>query len=408
MSGNSRSSKGGMNALVAMIDPNLATASTSFGSAGADQPNAPATKNQCECVQLPDPADASHQSSRTYLVTAEKAICELQAFAPASSSDYGSFFVNGAYVVGNGNLHTVSPVDPLFWFLGVHNHTVVATTTEGEKGQQQQQWQPLEQILADQALDRRIVEAVTDRNQLGHIFETMQLPGAADEDEEKYYKFSVAKTLEWLTNKQQRVETVLWQQESHLLGREEQQQQDTSMESENVGSGGGAFSSSFNVAADLQPETAQSQSNAESTKEQREKELHQRCREESVQVVCTYLNSVWRERFLLHLKLNETVLMSPKKRRQLQLKEQQQQQASAGSQNNHGEQAAPSFMPAVTAAVDWNDVNTTETKKLKVEAPSITYGAKKLAKVNTKGMKSMSSFFGAKPASKKETKKIIK
>jgi hypothetical protein len=149
----------------------------------------------------------------------------------------------------------------------------------------------------------------------------------------------------------------------------------------------------------LQPES-QSQSNAESThagKEQRERELQQRCREESVQVVCTYLNSVWRERFLLHLKLNETVLMSPKKRRQLQL---QQQQQATGSQNN--EQA--SFMPAVTAAVDWNDVNTAETKKAKVE-PSITYGAKKLAKVNTKGMKTMSAFFGAKPPSKKENKK---
>jgi hypothetical protein len=254
-------------------------------------------------------------------------------------------------------------------------------------------------------LDRRIVEAVTDRNQLGHIFETMQLPGA-EEDEEKYYKFSAPKTLAWLTNKQQRVETVLWQQESHTLEGKEQPQD--AMDTENADSGGGAFSSSFNVAADLQPE---SKSNAETTlagKEQREKELHLRCREESVQIVCTYLNSVWRERFLLHLKLNETVLMSPKKRRQLQLKE-QQQQASAGSQNKNGEQA-PSFMPAVTAAVDWNDVNTTETKKLKVEMPSITYGAKKLAKVNTKGMKSMSSFFGAKPATskKKETKKIIK
>jgi hypothetical protein len=387
-----------MNALVAMIDPNLATASTSFST--VDRPNALSTKNHCECVQLPDPADASHQSTRTYLVTAEKAICELQAFAPAN--DYGSFFVNGAYVVGNGNLHTVSPVDPLFWFLAVHNHTVV---TEGND-KQQQQWQPLEQILADSALDRHIVEAVTDRKQLGHIFQTMQLPGA-EEDEERYYKFSEPKTLEWLTHKQQRVETVLWQQESHVLEGKEQQQ-DASMETENVDSGGGAFSSSFNVAADLQPESAQSsQSNEESGKEQREKELHQRCREESVQVVCTYLNSVWRERFLLHLKLNETVLMSPKKRRQLQQKEQQQQQQASGSSQKNGEQA-PSFMPAVTAAVDWNDVNTTETKKLKVEVPSITYGAKKLAKVNTKGMKSMSSFFGAKPASsKKETKKII-
>lgn len=389
MSGKSRSSNG-MNALVAIIDPNLATASTSFSL--DQQSNALATKNQCECLQLPDPADASHQ--RTYLVTAEKAICELQAFAPAA--DYGSFFVNGEYVIGNGSLHTVSPVDPLFWFLDVHNHTV----TEVEKGQQQQQWQPLEQILADQALDRHIVAAVTDRKQLGHIFQTMQLPGA-EEDEERYYKFSAPKTLEWLTNKQQRVENVLWQQESHLLEREEQQQDAT--ETENLDNGGGAFSSCFNVAADLQPDT-QSQNDAESAhagKEQREKELHQRCREESVQIVCTYLNSVWCERFLLHLRLNETILMSPKKRRQLQL---QQQRQATGSKDN--EQA--SFMPAVTAAIDWNDVNMTETKKAKVEEPSITYGAKKLAKVNTKGMKTMSSFFGAKPASKKDFKKIIK
>jgi hypothetical protein len=389
MSGNNRSSNE-MNALVAIIDPNLATSSTSFST--VDQPNALATKHHCECVKLPDPADASHQ--RTYLVTAEKTICELQAFAPAT--DYGSFFVNGAYVIGNGNLHTVSPVDPLFWFLAVHNHTVMS-----EEKQEKQQWQPLEQILADQALDRRIVEAVTDRKQLGHIFETMQLPGAGD-DEETYYMFSASRTLAWLTNKQQRVETVLWQQESHLLGREEQQQD--AMETENADSGGGAFSSSFNVAADLKP---QSEINAESThagKEQREKELRQRCREESVQVVCTYLNSVWRERFLLHLKLNETCLMSAKQRRQLQLKQQQQKEHKTGSQNN-SEQGTSSFMPKVTAAVDWNDVNTTETKKLKVEEPTITHGAKKLAKVNTKGMQKMSSFFGAKPAAKKENKK---
>jgi hypothetical protein len=390
MSGKSRSSNG-MNALVAIIDPNLATSSTSFSS--VDQPNALATKHHCECVKLSDPADASHQ--RTYLVTAEKAICELQAFAPAT--DYGSFFVNGAYVVANGNLHTVSPVDPLFWFLAVHNHTV----TSDEKGKEKQQWQPLEQILADQALDRHIVEAVTDRSQLGHIFETMQLPGAGD-DEECYYMFSEPKTLAWLTHKQQRVETVLWEQESHLLGREDQQQD--AMDSENVDSGGGAFSSSFNVAADLQPKT-QSEGNADSThagKDQREQELQQRCREESVQVVCTYLNSVWRDRFLLYLKLNETCLMSAKQRRQLQLK--QQQQATAGSQIN-SEQGTSSFMPKVTAAVDWNDVNTTVTKKMKVEEPTITHGAKKLAKVNTKGMQKMSSFFGAKPPAKKENKK---
>lgn len=375
MSGDRNSSKG-MNALVAIIDPNLATLSTSF-TLDQQQPNALSTAHNCECVQLPDPADASHQ--RTYLVTAEKSICELQSLAPAA--DYGSFFVNGSYVIGNGNIHTVSPVDPLFWFLAAQE------TTAAEEKQQQQKWQPLEQILADPALDRRIVEAVTDRTQLGHIFQTMQLPGAED-DEESYYKFSEPRTLEWLTNKRQRVEAVLWQQESDILQQQDQQQVSTETDPDSSGGGGGAFSSSFNLAADLQKEQ-KSQSHTVSDKDQRERELQQRCREESVQIVCTYLNSVWRERFLLHLKLEETVLMSPKKRRQ-------QQQQAMEAQSGQG-----SSMPAVNAAVDWNDVNKpVEAKKAKVE-PSVTMGAKKLAKVNTKGMQKMSSFFGARPAPKK-------
>jgi len=399
-------------AVVALIDPELAPSFALNNS----------SSSKCKRVQLPDPGDPSIQ--RTYLVTPEKTICELQSLAPTSG--YGSFFVNGSHVVGSGgggNLLTVTAVDPLFWFLLANTENATAETTNISTDNDttaQQQWQPLEQIVSNNphSLASAVVQALTtDTAQLQHLYQTMAaLPGG--DSSEYYYKFSMKKALQWLSQKQERVQAVLWQQEESAAAAAVAASThcDNSDSANNAGSGTGAFSSSFHLSADLQQETkSQTASAGEDPLSDgnavgdTRKQLQRQCREESVQIVCAYLGPAWSTRFLQHLQLRETVLLSPKQRQTAAAAQQQQQRQSNKSDNNNGTdststllQSSSTGMPSVTAAVDWNDVNKPVAKKAKM-APAVTMGAKKLAKVNVKGMKKMSAFFGA--PKKKENKK---
>jgi hypothetical protein len=96
------------------------------------------------------------------------------------------------------------------------------------------------------------------------------------------------------------------------------------------------------------------------------------------------LTETWREAFLQHMQVSpEHVLTSHAERRKIQ-----RQKMALSSSEQYDNQNNPS---------DCNAENLPVEKKPKPEPPrSISAGAKRLAKVNTKGMGKMMSFFTVK------------
>lgn len=265
-------------------------------------------------------------------------LCEIQSL-PA---DFGSFLVTpGNTIVGkDANLYLTTAVDPLFLLL---QHEPVAD-----------QWQPWDQIV--EGIDATLRAALPhDRNQLTHLYNRMPV-----DEQEVYYKFSTSKALAWLQQKFERVqETLVKQQKAQT----------------NIASARSSTANNFHLG-----KQATSRSTSQTTKEQQERQQAlrrerdaQRCRAEAVQIVCDYLNETWKLRFLNHVNLDEELLEAT---------------VSAGKRaaSSTGESAVPVPKKAKTTTL----VRTT------------TPGQKKLAKVNTKGMKKMTAFFGV-VAKKKNT-----
>ena len=258
-------------------------------------------------------------------------LCEIQSL-PA---DFGSFLLTpGNTIVGkDDNLYITTAVDPLFLFL---QHEPVAD-----------QWQPWDQIV--EGMDATLRAALPhDRNQLTHLYARMPV-----DEQEVYYKFSTSKALAWLQQKFERVQETLVKQ----------QKAQTNIASSSRSSTANNFHLGKQATSTSTSQTAQEQQERQQAL-RRERDA-QRCRAEAVQIICDYLNETWKLRFLNHVDLDKKLLeatVSPGKR------------AAAST----GESAVPVPKKAKTTTV----VRTT------------TPGQKKLAKVNTKGMKKMTAFFG--------------
>jgi len=182
----------------------------------------------------------------------------------------------------------------------------------------------------DQSLESIKVNVATD--QLEHLYQTL----CSDQtDNVTYYKFSPQKAMGWLTQKRERVYQTLLQQEEKRLSRKSKRS-------------GGSVSASFNLPG----------------KEQAPKAILQTkpLQDASYQILCAYLNKDWTEAFLKHAGIShDSVLSKPTKKVQT---------------------TAPTISTSLPEV----------TPPPKV-APARTVGNKRLAKVSTKGMASMSSFF---------------
>ena len=388
--------KNASNMLVALFQPTADDAAMT--NSGEGRPPAP-----LEIHPLPDP---SNGEIRPYLVlhSAEQSHTTLYEITAVQNelNDYHSFAVDNT-IVANGTLHTISPVDPLFWLLTDENLTAgansnSATVTDTAASTQQQQWQPLAQIT--KKYNSNVTRCIP-AEQYQHIFAEYLV------DDETFCKFSVDKAVQWLQAKQKAVEKVLLRQ----LERDQQlKEQHTT--SNTISNGSGAFESGFNLGEE------EEKSNENSTTllndpvaekraaQQRRKAIH-----ESIQVVGNYLSVKWKARFLESLECLKST--------------------NNGTGNDlvdvdvaevWGEPAKPKptmtttttttikrprvstdedgamSLPAVVTD-DWNPavVNEKEQAKTKKEQPKpITAGAKRLLKVNKKGLQKMSSFFAVK------------
>lgn len=251
-------------------------------------------------------------------------------------STFSSFLLSN-YIIQNGEYHVMTPIDPLFWLL---------TPDWGTS------WQPLDQIL--HAIPSQVVVECLDRNQLPHLFTKLQ------DGDDIYYKFSKPKALRWLQRKQQALETLL--KARYLFAKE--------LESKDAQETGG-FVSGFTLGGSNEPKESPATTEAAAATEI--KRQHRQAYEDSIQIVCNYLSDQWRSSLFEFLETNDSVLglMEPEPK--------------------------PKKVKVVT---DWNAVVTgvenPSVKETKAKERPISAGAKRLLKVNTKGIKKMSSFFSVK------------
>jgi Ydr279p protein family (RNase H2 complex component) wHTH domain len=331
-----------------------------------------------------------------------------------NSNLFRSFFVAGQFVVSDSNLYTLTPVDTLFWLLrdlelpvpitsNSVDTTAIAITPE-KTIVNHSQWQPLNQLLA--SFDTTISSCLqSNTKQLNHIFATMNLG-----EDEIYYKFSVEKSLQWLTRKQKAVEAVLLKQQQLRHKSSSSHQQNERNPVENYSTSIGSFSKGFNLSNDhiREMNTHESLAAANDHKDGDNRNANddddsrkRQCYEESIQLVCHYLTNSWRVKFIGYLHLpNDDVLLSDNARS----KKMANKKRSVDDCNNDATTASSTFSngmpPIISARPDFSSATyiakDDKTKLMKSTQKAITSGAKRLQKVNTKGMQKMNSFFTAK------------
>lgn len=291
----------------------------------------------CHIIKLKDP---STQESRQYIFANDKDIVEVQNL-PA---DFSSYIV-GRHVIKDGNLYVLNRVDPLFWVLALF-----PPTAENQKSQ----WQPFAQIV--DSLPREVRTSLIE-DQICHLCQVLTADQTGDVP---YYKFNHEKALTWLKKKQERVYQCLLRQSQ---AKEIKEKENLSIQSK----GGGSISASFNMPDDpmaVAPEKAGTTISSES----------QELKIESIDVISSYISGEWEKKFVDIMGMKET--------RQKVLQNSERSIKPIHSYNQ-------------SIAIGEESTKEKEEKKAKKLNEARTMGNKRLAKVNTKGMKSLSSFFGA-------------
>lgn len=294
--------------------------------------------NKSSLIELKDP---STQQNRQYVQVADHHLVEIQSL----EADFSSFLV-GRHVVKDGNLYVMNRVDPLFWFFGYYSPT-----------EQSKQWRPVDQVV--ECLPDPVQTAL-DTAQLPHVFQVLNSEAMGDTP---FYKFVPERALKWLDQKHQRIVQCLERQE--LAKRELNKKK-----LQKSRKGGGSVSSSFYI-PDEDPVSAAPQTE-DAPVTMSENDLEQ-LKLDGAHILSNYLPSEWSKSLLDHLGLTQVDTKATTK------------------------PAQPA--KAVVSPDKKQEEEQPKPKKKVVEAQTI--GNKRLAKVNTKGMKSLSSFFGA-PAKKKK------
>lgn len=284
-----------------------------------------------------------------------------------------SSFIVGRHIIKDGDLYVINRIDPLFFYLTTQSidEQKQGGINDRNNGLQpkKQSWQPYDQFLEQSKLPREITKVISEE-QIQHICLTF-------DNDELYFKFDVDKTLKWLQKKQERVlESLLSQNQRRRKSKEKNS--DTSKDDDRAG---GSVSANFNfgkpglVAAPLQEiskTASQSDMNA--------------LKIGSFQIICNYLNETWSKKFIEYLGYTiEQVTSSTKTMRKSSI---------VSNDNNMGDEGT----------VKEDNMKGSYTKKStanqKAMAASRTVGNKRLAKLSTKGVRSIGSFFSTGKAKK--------
>jgi hypothetical protein len=324
-------------------------------------------------ISLPHPRTGDTQ----HFISVHNNVYELQSL----SRPYGSFLV-GSRILSNGSLHVMTRIDPLFFIL--------ANLSNTQHQHQQQQWQPLDQfeIPSD-------ILAVVEESQWKHLCTVKNLGDALT-----LYKFCPERALQWLIKKQEAAFAILCRQRLHSK---------LSTEKENLG--GGAFSNSFQFADDDDDDetkqdepaaletttTAAATTNTPATTATTTGTTtmchYLSCaeratlKEESVSIVCEYLSETWQTKVRSHFGI--VVPAFPDKATG-------HKRPRSSWESNPGQDDADQLLAFTMGSSSSVGCSSSKDGDMKKKDAAKSAGLKRLSKVNTKGMKSLSSFFGAK------------
>lgn len=325
-------------------------------------------------------------SNRDYLVHGAD-IYEIQAVSP-NGGKYASYMV-GSRFISNPDLHVVTRVDPLFFVLEYLETNQGANNTNEDNGGGAK-WQPFDQLLKD--LPKPVLTALSTSLNITSIQEIGQLAHLMDAsdlfDDDIVCKFNETKALAWLNAKYERsLETLRGRR---LEKKRKQEERKSSGEY-------GAFSSSF-VLAGNEKKVDNSGSTNDAEKEEKEiqltKDEEHAIRVAALQLLSEYLTSSWRTKLAKSLNLSEDDI---------------EKKAKTTSANASGEKRPRASWEGAIGQAEADELLCLTTGQSKTSSATAeksamhtqTAGLKRLAKVNTKGMKSISSFFGG--AKKKKT-----
>jgi hypothetical protein len=279
---------------------------------------------ECEVISLAHPSEGQLDFLLLSTRSGLRHIYEVQSL----ETKYGSYFV-GSQVFNNGALHLATRIDPLFFVLA----SIPVTNT---------QWQPLDQQLS--LVPEAVQSSIVDCKQYHHLFKVNTQLG----DDMILYKMSEEKVLQWLTLKQQRAFNIM---KMELI--EEKRKQATRTIS--------SKSDSFNLVDEDETCTEAFVPSLSLTNHEED------CvKQHSIQVVCEYLSTEWRNKFLTKMGTDESCLAV---------------EEAASKKRPREVVAAYVVKPEVAAA--------------KPQQNAQSAGLKRLKKVSTKGMHSLASFFGA-------------
>jgi hypothetical protein len=318
-----------------------------------------ATLENASVISLPHPRTGETQ----HFITMDNNVYEMQAL----SRPYGSFLV-GSRIVSNGSLHIMTRIDPLFFILSHLSQT-----------NQQQQWQPLDQLEIPSGI-------IVELSQWKHLCIFKNLG-----EDLIIYKFSPERALQWLIKKQEAAFAILHCQLLHSKKH--------STQHENL-LGGGAFSSTFQLAenetkheepAALETTTTTTPTTTSSTTTTSHVSCAERAslKEESVSVVCEYLSDQWQKKVRDHFGIIPEMLSEKQRTKH--------KRPRSSWESNPGQDDANQLLAfTMGSSVGSTTFSSKEDEVKKMRESGKSAGLKRLAKVNTKGMKSLSTFFGAK------------
>jgi hypothetical protein len=302
-------------------------------------------------------------------------------------SDFSSFFV-GRHVVGDGNFYVFNPMDPLFWVLSAQEPHDTPT--------KKRSWQPYHQMAeslfpviasSTPARSESTTSTLIDlqstqllqQDQLSHLFQTLC---NEQTNQLTYYKFCPTKAVRWLERKQEVLYRCLVKQQQVQRLQEGEIGNSSCQNNNRLG---GSRSASFYLPDEDNPEVPveRSEPGASLSETGLDMATEHRLKVESLHILTSYISPAWSKKYFDSLSLGVTASV-----------------LTTSTTSKPMETSLMTKNPILTVPITQKDSNTKS--KHKILQPSVRSVANKsLDKVNKKGMKKMSSFFGTVPVAKK-------
>jgi len=305
-------------------------------------------------------------------------LLEINSLVP---SKYSSI-LSSNNLVSNGSVNIATPIDPLF---------VILPALE-KAAEKLSPWDQIESVLEGEGV---LPEKVVTEQMLSKICTTSDVMG----DDMLLFKFSSEKTLSWLSAKYERVYALLKQRsekrkEMWVGGRNETSGAFDATFTLAAGEGGAksAFAAPTSTVVAVSPESNQKTGAAKDDK----------IKKIALQMVCEYLTTSWGSRLCKHLEYADESILSNKMKTKASAskgKENDSLTPWADDQVSDENNMAQYTLGKKGATID--DIKKEKEKQIEDDKKKDAQ-KRKLEKINTKGMKSLASFFGG--AAKKPKK----